>query len=150
MEELKLVEKLRYCPIGTRFYSSLFGWVIFKGVNIGMSDPITVESSYGTPRFNSKAEYISGYEDAEPTLFPSKDNRDWSTVDWSTPPLKKGDLVVFRVNFGKAFRIGTYVSCNTCIDLGHDGYKFNCDAIIPYDKFNARDIKESLTFNIVK
>ena len=85
-ENIDLCEMLKDCPIGTEFYSSVFGRVKFKEINY-----ITIlVSAFGniTKRFDSEGRYIYGeYCDGECTLFPSKEQRDWSK--WVCPKPKK-------------------------------------------------------------
>ena len=86
-ENLDLTKILEGCPIGTKFYSSIFGEVSFvERHNSYDKYPIklqaynkfthsTVEIDYAE---DGKSSYIF---DGECTLFPSKDQRDWSKFE---------------------------------------------------------------------
>lgn len=69
---------LRGCPIGTRLYSPIYGELSLVGVNLGFSYPICcrVVNSGNTMSFAKDGR--CNKTDAEPTLFPSKTQRDWS------------------------------------------------------------------------
>ena len=81
-ENLNLVEILRNCPKGTKLYSPIYEEVEFEGIEENNGFPII---KVRKKSFNS--EYIvtftsSGvwneYYSNECTIFPSKDQRDWS------------------------------------------------------------------------
>ena len=69
---------LRGCPIGTRLYSPIYGELSLVGVNLGFSYPICcrVVNSGNTISFAKDGRCHK--TDAEPTLYPSKTQRDWS------------------------------------------------------------------------
>ena len=77
-ENLNLVETLKDCPKGTKLYSTIFGEVKYICINEESECPITFTTNKGA--FNhiaSDGKYFDCY-DGECTLFPSKDQRDWS------------------------------------------------------------------------
>lgn len=79
-ENLDLTKILKGCPIGTEFYSSIFGKVLFVGIDKDNSIyPILVKVSFGTnalKQFTKQGKcYVIG---GECTLFPDKNQRDWS------------------------------------------------------------------------
>lgn len=97
MSELNLVEILKDCPKGTKFYSPLYGDIFFSHI---------AEDYYAKPvRFFSalsveEAFYSNGkkedcYPDAEIMVFPSKDNRDWSTFKVEKPKFDVSSLQPF-------------------------------------------------------
>ena len=86
-ENIDLTKILRDCPEGWPFYSSTVGRVTF--VNLDLDDPeypITVQAGGGIRHlyYTKKGWLYKDYSDAECTLFPSKDQRDWSkfTAPW--------------------------------------------------------------------
>ena len=86
-ENIDLTKILRDCPEGWEFYSSTVGRVTF--VNLDLDDPeypITVQAGEGIIYlyYTKKGWLYKDYSDAECTLFPSKDQRDWSkfTAPW--------------------------------------------------------------------
>ena len=79
-ENLDLTKILNGCPIGTEFYSSVFGKVLFMGIDKDNSIyPILVKVNFGTnalKQFTKQGKcYVIG---GECTLFPDKNQRDWS------------------------------------------------------------------------
>ena len=85
-ENIDLTKILKNCPEGWEFYSSVVGSVLFHKLYLGNADyPIFVYpvSGRGEICFTKKGVYVND-GDAECTLFPSKDQRDWSkfTAPW--------------------------------------------------------------------
>ena len=87
-ENIDLTKILKYCPKGWEFYSSVLGEVEFEGIfyDKNQADCIVVrvragELSY-TYGYTKEGFYLKGK--GECTLFPSKDQRDWSkfTAPW--------------------------------------------------------------------
>ena len=80
---INIVEKLKDCPQGTKFYSPLFGEV--ELVRIDMENPrfpiivkvLNDESPFNNVTFTAEGKWYS-VEQSECLLFPSKDNRDWN------------------------------------------------------------------------
>ena len=79
-ENLDLTEILKDCPEGTKLYSPIFGDVELVNVyNDNDGDyPIEVRSSDNALDGFTKDGRIFADYDGECTLFPSKDQRDWS------------------------------------------------------------------------
>ena len=82
-ENLDLTKILEGCPQGTKFYSSIYGEVSFVDIKICFAYPIML-MSYGINQlpagqicYAKDGNYNSAYN-GECTLFPSKDQRDWS------------------------------------------------------------------------
>ena len=85
-ENIDLTKILKNCPEGWEFYSSVVGSVLFHKLYLGNPDyPVFVYpvSGRGEICFTKKGVYVKD-SDAECTLFPSKDQRDWSkfTAPW--------------------------------------------------------------------
>lgn len=98
-ENLNLVEILKDCPSGTKLYSTVFGEVIFDNVAIGTAHPIVIRLKDGSRKsFSAEGKLYIMY-DGECTLFPSKNQRDWSKFNpkkegFITPrEFKDGDIV---------------------------------------------------------
>lgn len=91
-ENINLCEILKDCPKGTKLYSSIFGFVKFKGINTNESYPINVVAKTNNQKaelgvgFTEDGKFMHNYN-SECTLFPSKDQRDWSK--FKAPWLKK-------------------------------------------------------------
>ena len=79
-ENLDLTKILNGCPIGTEFYSSVFGKVLFVGIDKDNSIyPILVKVNFGTNALKQFTKQGKCYVTAgECTLFPDKNQRDWS------------------------------------------------------------------------
>ena len=99
-ENLDLTKILEGCPNGTKLYSTVLGDVIFMWVNsedklypivLKTHNECTRESciAYSTTDGRYRYDY-----NGECTLFPSKDQRDWSKFErfWDKPKIKKFDI----------------------------------------------------------
>ena len=82
-ENIDLTKILKDCPEGTPLYSSTLGDVTFKEIDNGVIYPIIVScfNNYNES-FTADGKMIKNK--GECTLFPSKDQRDWSkfTAPW--------------------------------------------------------------------
>ena len=98
-ENLDLTKILMGCPSGTKFYSSVYGEVTFVRIKndkyypielICYSDSGSSMNAYVTKDGKTWYHYVDG----ECTLFPSKDQRDWSKFIrfWDKPKVKKFDI----------------------------------------------------------
>ena len=89
---------LEGCPVGTKLYSTLQGEVDFIRINFYNARPIVLSvynEHVGTTIYECYAKdgrYNSFYN-GECTLFPSKDQRDWSKFErfWEKPKVEKFD-----------------------------------------------------------
>ena len=109
-ENIDLTEILKGCPIGTKLYSSVYGEVEFGScTDVGLF-PIRVTSGYHNYKFSNYGRIYPLL--GECTLFPAKDQRDWSKFErfWDKPKVEKFDpktlqpfdKVLIRCdNFGK-------------------------------------------------
>lgn len=85
---MNIANLLKYCPKGTKLYSTAFGEVELIDTS-SLANTILVQNNHDTPfTFYSDGSYIL---DGECILFPSKDQRDWSKFRL---PLKKGDIMM--------------------------------------------------------
>ena len=93
-ENLDLTKILDGCPKGTKLYSSVYGEVKFIGIDFiyESKHPISLETIHGCCRSAKDGKALSEY-DGECTLFPSKDQRDWSKFErfWDKPKTEKFD-----------------------------------------------------------
>ena len=87
-KNIDLKKILKHCPRGTRLYSTTFGYVNFKMLIPSSEYPIIVycKGEIDEKSFTADGKFMKNY-DAECTLFPSKDQRDWSK--FSAPWYKK-------------------------------------------------------------
>ena len=89
-ENLDLTKILEGCPIGTEFYSSAFGNLTF--VKITLFNTITMMTTRCQHSYAKDGRLYYGV--GECTLFPSKDQRDWSKFErfWDKPKVEKFDI----------------------------------------------------------
>lgn len=82
-ENIDLTKILKNCPKGTKFYSTIFGEVEFSGFCEDEGYAITIKKNFDIAYITKDGRYLSGFN-GECTLFPSKDQRDWSkfTAPW--------------------------------------------------------------------
>ena len=128
-ENIDLTKILKDCPKGTKFYSTVLGEVTFKDIVDDAKFPIIVSYKCGLYEESFMADGRMLDYAGECTLFPSKDQRDWSkfTAPWYKPEKKRFDpktlkpfdkvlvrLLNFkwRVNFFSNKEDGAY----TCIE----------------------------------
>lgn len=100
-ENLNLVEILKDCPKGTKLYSTIYGEVTFSYINNSSICPIIVRVNDDFhPVLTKDGRHAAAYK-GECTLFPAKDQRDWSK--FTAPWYKKEKLVEPK------FHVGQYV-----------------------------------------
>ena len=96
-ESIDLTKILEGCPVGTEFYSSVYGKVSFDGISSYDEYPIKLnaftEYVGSLIVYYTKDGRLSSSYDGECTLFPSKDQRDWSKFErfWDKPKVEKFD-----------------------------------------------------------
>ena len=146
-ENIDLTKILDGCPKGTKLYSTIYGEVIFSEIDSSGYHPIRLnyyregETFPVTISFTKDGKSIYGY--GECTLFPSKDQRDWSKFVrfWDIPKIKRFDIntlqpfdkvlvrntstVLWKADF---YSFSKYPEQDTAKCVG--GYWFNC---IPYN-----------------
>ena len=77
-ENLNLVEILKDCPKGTKLYSIIYGEVEFDGIEYGKEYPVKYVDSEDMKLTVTAQGLLFSPFDGECTLFPSKEQRDWS------------------------------------------------------------------------
>ena len=103
-ENLNLVEILKDCPKGTKLYSTMYGEVEFERLKDGSDYPVIVKlKTEQFENFTIIGKWTESF-DGECTLFPSKDQRDWSKFKPKKPKfdpktLQPFDKVLVRHNF---------------------------------------------------
>lgn len=97
-ENIDLTKILEGCPEGTKFYSSNYGNVRFIDINLESPYPIRLMANNVNNDITDVSVTKRGthhrYFDGECTLFPSKDQRDWSKFVrfWDKPKIEKFDV----------------------------------------------------------
>lgn len=103
---MNIAEILKNCPKGTKLYSPIYGELSLVGVRLGAIYPICCRVVNTENAVGFAEDGKNNITDAEPTLFPSKTQRDWSklgvtdqaTAPQPKPQLKPFDKVLVRNN----------------------------------------------------
>ena len=96
-ENIDLTKILDGCPEGTKFYSSVYGKVTFVEMTNANHFPIKLKyytiDKFALTTLVTKDGQIEYDCNGECTLFPSKDQRDWSKFErfWDKPKVEKFD-----------------------------------------------------------
>lgn len=99
-KNIDLTQILEGCPKGTELYSTIYGKVRFEGISNSDLCPIEIKflNKFTNPSlvsaFFAKDGRCSSSYDGECTLFPAKDQRDWSKFErfWDKPKVEKFDV----------------------------------------------------------
>ena len=96
-ENLDLTKILKGCPKGTEFYSTTYGTVEFIGFDFSSVYPILMKLDFSGVGYFTKSGRIFSSDCGECTLFPSKDQRDWSKFErfWDEPKAKEPIVKMF-------------------------------------------------------
>ena len=122
-EKLNLVEILKDCPKGTKLYSSILGDAVFENIHAGAEYPIVVSAIDGsTESFAEDGRLLKGYN-GECTLFPSREQRDWSK--FKAPWMKEGK---FDPKTLKPYEPVLAMDLGVDVDLG-----WSCNLFSHYD-----------------
>ena len=134
-EDIDLTKILKDCPNGFKLYSLLHGEVSFRGIDENSDYPIAYDYPIiGCMGKSASAFYLtrngaySRNYDAECTIFPSKDQRDWSkfTAPWykkerfDPKTLKPFDKVLVKDKNEWTCTLFSHIV------NGHDYYKYEC------------------------
>ena len=143
-ENIDLTKILDGCPIGTVFYSSIYGNVQFVCLNPRCVYPIMMRTNKDAITYLTRDGRRNHDYDGECQLFPSKDQRDWSKFErfWDKPKVEKFDpktLQSFDRVLARDYGNDTWTAClfsHHATELD-DGW-FVCDNtywhfIIPYN-----------------
>ena len=144
-ENLNLAEILKDCPKGTKLYSTIYGDVEFVKVSNHLEYPIEVKRRYySIGSFTNDGRLLAGY-DGECTLFPSREQRDWSKFEYKNPKpkfdhktLKLMDKVLVRNSDDNKWRCALYsytiegneVNKYVTIDCSYNYHRY----CIPYNE----------------
>ena len=96
-ENIDLTKILEGCPEGTKFYSSVYGEVAFVEMTNANHFPIKIKyytiDKFALTTLVTKDGQIEYDCNGECTLFPSKDQRDWSKFErsWDKSKIEKFD-----------------------------------------------------------
>lgn len=120
-ENLDLTKILEGCPEGTKLYSTIFGNVSLKEIVSDREYPIIMSQGTKTIPITKEGKYIL-YYDGECTLFPSKDQRDWSKFErfWNKSKVERFDPKTLQP-FDKVLGRDTNDNCWIALFFGHIG-----------------------------
>ena len=92
-ENLDLTKILEGCPTGAEFYNTVYGKVKFFWVDFTNKQPIVVSTYDDSIIYIAKDGKLISTRDGECTLFPSKDQRDWTKFErfWDKPKVERFD-----------------------------------------------------------
>ena len=142
-ENIDLTKILKNCPKGTKLYSTIYGEVEFYDIVESNFYPIMLQTDLGLrPCVTKYGLYAINYENkGECTLFPSKDQRDWSkfTAPWykkekfDPKTLKPFDKVLARDGSNHYWHIDFFSHY-----INNDMYSYKCanchyKVCIPYN-----------------
>lgn len=136
-KELNLVEILKDCPKGTKLYSPLVGDVVLVDVDCDYIKVINKKSLFDEPITLFHDGRFFNEKGSECMLFPSKDNRDWSTFKVEKPKFDPKTLQPFDKVLGTRDWKPTwegdfflYMEAGKYIGIGGVEY----DKMIPYNE----------------
>lgn len=131
-ENLNLVEILKDCPKGTKLYSSVVGEVEFERISAADEIYPIVTNIAG---FTKDGRFLDSHN-GECTLFPSKDQRDWSKWEYPKPKfdpktLRPFDKILVRYRKRNPWRCGlfSFILDETCIYA-----EGPCGYCVPYNE----------------
>lgn len=84
---MNIISKLQFCPIGTKFYSTLHGDIYFLRIehNHIVCSSNALSLSANEYYFTSRGSLVN-YPECECIIFPSKTDRDWDNVNYNDYP----------------------------------------------------------------
>lgn len=149
---MNITSILKDCPNGTELYSTVHGKVILEDINCNRKEyPIKVLDKFEeVVYFTEEGKlHLLAYDNDECILFPSKDNRDWSTFE--APFRTKFNVGDFIVNKNgddvvqiSSIKDGRYYF----IDCATDEFKFNKIDIVD-KQYELWNIKNAISGDII-
>ena len=139
-ENIDLTKILKDCPKGTKLYSTIFGEITFCYIDESEKYPIKLTAEGGSGgSVSANGKHFVDFN-GECTIFPSKEQRDWSkfTAPWYNKKerfdyktLQPFDKVLVRTNSGCAWEPNFFGY------IDYDGFKCvakGCVQCIPYNE----------------
>ena len=112
-ENIDLTKILEGCPVGTMFYSSIYGDATFLKLLPSHRYPVVVKIYTKSTKLSTIISVTNGGQmtdcyDGECTLFPSKYQRDWSKFErfWDKPKVERFDIKTLHPFDKVLFRVG--------------------------------------------
>lgn len=143
---MSIAERLKDAPKGTRLWCTILGEVELVDVNWNRADyPIkVVRPDKGMNEILTKdGRLYSSALEADCILFPSKNNRDWSTFDITpvdTPCMvnnsndSNGWLLRYYARNGRLF--DSQLTSDKILDINSPQYSSKWKYVVPVDKFD--------------
>ena len=140
-ENLNLEEILKDCQKGTKLYSTVYGEVEFNKINKGEKYPIRYINSEGDELLATTQGLLIARFDGECTLFPSREERDWSKFKVKKPKfdpntLKPFDKVLVRDDRNEKWQCSlfSYININDDIYYPYVAINTGYKCCIPYNE----------------
>ena len=142
-ENVDLTKILKNCPADFELYSPVCGYCVFEKLDTKLPGyPIVVKTDLCFYNFTKEGYFLSGFNNTECLLFPSKDQRDWSK--FTAPWYKKGkfdpktlqpfDKVLIRIGQSSYWRCGFFSNItNMNITYKYITLCGSFDRCIPYN-----------------
>lgn len=133
---MNITEILKDCPKGTKLYSPLFGEceLVCSGYKSNDSYPIIIKAGDESHCFTKNGLFYREYTDGECMLFPSKDNRDWSTFKVHKEcEFKPFDKVLVRDKDTDIWRIEFFSRITNISDYKYQTLSCGWKQCIPYE-----------------
>ncbi len=143
-----LANILKHCPKGTKLYSPICGDCMLRGVDSDGTYPINVEPCSNTYLITLTNEgKFSARFNGECLLFPSENQRDWTTFKI---PVKRGDIMMYE-DQSAVFIVDTmengYVRTITYVDR-NSNFKLNTH-VYNIDYIPASEDMKKKLFNAI-
>ena len=144
-ENIDLTKILKDCPNGWKFYSSIYGDVIFKGIENDSEYPVKFHfvDIDNLEKYGSVTEqgFFAPYFKGECTFFPSRDQRDWSkfTAPWykkerfDPKTLKAFDRVLVRDRRVEKWRCNFFSYIGDYMDFPYVAISTGYNFCIPFN-----------------
>ena len=142
-ENVDLTKILKNCPADFELYSPVCGYCIFEKLDTKLPGyPIVVKTDLCFYNFTKEGYFLSGFNNTECLLFPSKDQRNWSkfTAPWykkerfDPKTLKPFDKVLVRMGKNEhkwLCDLFSYFNNDTC---KYHGVGYCANYCIPYNE----------------
>lgn len=156
---MSIAERLKDAPKGTRLWCTILGEVELVDVNWNRADyPIkVVRPDKGMDEILTKdGRLYSSAPEADCILFPSKNNRDWSTFEITpvdTPCMvnnsndSNGWLLRYYARNGRLF--DSQLTSDQVLDIDSPQYSSKWRYVVPVDKFDFTNLKANFEKSIV-
>lgn len=135
-ENIDLTKILKGCPVGTEFYSSVHGKLAYLSMYVNSSASIITFTEVNSRNVIDDTPISVRYyrdgrlypNEGECTVFPSKDQRDWSKFErfWDKPKVERFDIktmkpfdkALVRCHTNDKWAANFFVSCDSLNDVG--------------------------------